>query len=111
MRSETLLYIKHELFVMGQRGSRMAEYSLGILMRASAVLAKVTAVFMSPFSATIETFNFFYIAVSCWDCMALVIDTLLQMSIAGVILTRKKKHWFFYEWQQTSLYVNKCSAI
>jgi len=47
----------------GQRSSRMAEYSsgsnpAGIVMRASAVLTKVTAVFMSPFSATIEAFNF-----------------------------------------------------
>jgi len=71
----------------------MAEYSLGnnpagIVTRASAVLTKVTAVWMSPFSA------FFYIAVSSWDLMALMMDSLLQVNIAGMILTREKKALF-----------------
>jgi hypothetical protein len=71
---------------------------------------------MSPFNATIESFKFFWsaffnIALNCWDFMPLVIDLLMQMSIAGMILTmRKKKRWFFYEWKQTYLYINKCFA-
>jgi hypothetical protein len=44
--------------------------------------------------------------------VALVIDSLMQMSIAGMILDKeKRKHWFFYEWQQTYLYINKFFAI